>query len=138
MRVDTERMRSVFYQNAFALLLNSVGFFIVKLSWFLIGTRLALVRSCLASRLNVFGFSSQRIWLLVRMRLASRPNMVGLSSERVWLLVQMRPGSGSNSFVRGANAFERQMCYTLCLTGTVTVGKYTYRSLLINFLNKAR
>ena len=40
---------------------------IVTCSWF-------LVRSRLASLLNVFGFSSKRIWLFIRTHLASRPN----------------------------------------------------------------
>ena len=53
------------------------------------------------------------------MHLASHPKTFGFLSEHIWLLGRMHPNRGSNSFIGGAKAFERQVRYTLCLTGTV-------------------
>ena len=129
------------WANTFSFLSECICL-IVKRSWFLVQTHLALVRTRLASRLNAFGlssdlvclliqtclasrpnvfvFSSKRVWLLVRACLASCPNAFVFSFEGGWLLVRTHPDIVLNSFISGANAFERQTHYTLCLTGTVS------------------
>ena len=95
--VDAERTRSIFRLNAFALLLNAVGFSF-KCVWVLFDQIWLLIRTHLASCLNAFGFSSEYVWFLVRTYLASRSNVFGFLSKRVWLLVRTCLASRSSAF----------------------------------------
>ena len=127
MCVDAELTRSVVHGNVFVLSLNATGFSSENV-WLLFERVWLLDRMCLASSPNAFGIWSERVWLLVWTSLASRLNAFGFSFEHGWLLVWTRPDISSNSFIRGANPFARQMRYTLCLTGTV----YSEETLRVN------